>query len=123
VEASRVKILIVEDDVDSGEALMHLLADFGHEVRLVTKPALAAAVACQFLPQVAILDIGLPMISGYELLAVLRVLPELEGCKFFAVTAHAGAGMLERSLAAGFDHHLTKPLPVPHLLRCLQGIA
>jgi len=117
-----VRILIVEDDADSGEALMHLLLDVGHQVRLVMKPALARAAASEFLPEVAIVDIGLPMISGYEVLALLRALPELAGCRFFAVTAHAGVDMLERSLAAGFDHHLTKPLAVPHLLRCLDGL-
>ncbi len=116
-----MKILIVEDDADSGEALMHLLGDFGYEVRLVMKPILAGAVASEFLPDIAILDIGLPVISGYELIRRLRALPELTGCRYFAVTAHVGADLLERSAEAGFEQHLTKPLPVPHLLRCLKS--
>ena len=116
-----MKILIVEDDADSGEALMHLLSDFGYEVRLVMKPPLASAVALEFLPDIAILDIDLPVISGYELIQLLRGLPELRSCRYFAVTAHVGAELLERSAEAGFEHHLTKPLPLPHLLHCLKG--
>jgi len=118
-----VKILIVEDDEDSGEALMHLLADLGYEVRLVLKPSLAGAVATELRPGVAILDIGLPGMSGYELVQILRALPELNGCKYVAVTAHAGVDMVKRSIEAGFDHHLTKPLRVPDLLQCIDGSA
>jgi CheY-like chemotaxis protein len=121
-EPSGVKILIVEDDADSGEALMHLLADFGHEVKLVMKPRLADVAAREFRPDVAIVDIGMPGMSGYELVRVLRALPQLSACRYLAVTAHAGVDMVRRSIEAGFDYHLTKPLPVPHLLRCLDGV-
>jgi len=115
-----MKILIVEDDVDSGEALMELLADCGHQVRLVACPTLAAAASIEFVPEVAILDIGLPKISGYELLDQLRTMPELDGCRYFAVTAYAGADLAQRSADAGFEHHLTKPLRVTQLLQCLE---
>ena len=118
-----MKILIVEDDPDSGEALMHLLADFDYEVRLVMRPSLAEAAACEFLPDVAILDIGLPVIAGYESLCTLRALPVLSGCRFIAVTAHGDVDLRKRSLEAGFEHHLTKPLRIPHLLRCLEELA
>jgi len=118
-----VRILIVEDDADSGEALMYLLGDFGHDVKLVQKPDLAGAVASEFRPEAAILDIGLPGMSGYELIEALLALPELNGCRYIAVTAHAGVDMPKRSIDAGFDHHLTNPLRVPDLLRCLDGSA
>ena len=118
-----MKILIVEDDADSGEALMFLLGDLGHDVRLVRHPTLASAVATEFRPDAAILDIGLPGMSGYELVQLLRAQPELDGCKYIAVTAHAGVDMHRRSFDAGFDDHLTKPLRVPDLLRCLDGAA
>jgi CheY-like chemotaxis protein len=116
-----VKILIVEDDADSGEALMQLLSDIGHEVRLVMKPTLAAAEAIELRPQVAILDIGLPGMSGYELLEVLRALPELNGCRYVAATAMAGVDVVKRSFDAGFERHLTKPLPMDELMRFLES--
>jgi len=118
-----VKILIVEDDADSGDALAQLLLDFGYEVRLVMQPTLARGAAREFLPDVALLDIGLPVISGYEVLAQLRALPELAHCRFVAITAYVGPGIIERSFDAGFEHHLTKPLSIPQLLRCIDGAA
>ena len=114
-----MKILIVEDDVDSGEALMQLLDDLGHEVRLVHCPTLAVAAVAAFVPEVAILDIGLPRISGYELLDRLRRIPALDSCRYFAVTAYAGTDLAQRSAEAGFEYHLTKPLRVGRLLECL----
>jgi CheY-like chemotaxis protein len=116
-----VKILIVEDDADSGEALMQLLTDVGHEVRLVMKPTLAAAAASELRPEVAILDIGLPGMSGYELLQVLRALPELSACRYVAATAMAGVDVVKRSFDAGFERHLTKPLPIAELLGFLES--
>ena len=118
-----MKILIVEDDIDSGEALMQLLDDFGHDVRLVHCPTLVAAAVALFVPEVAILDIGLPRISGYELLEQLRQTPALDGCRYFAVTAYAGTDLAQRSADAGFEYHLTKPLRVAHLLECLGSRA
>ncbi|HYP77684.1 MAG TPA: response regulator [Polyangiaceae bacterium] len=117
-----MKILIVEDDADSGEALMQLLGDFGYEVEWVMCPTLASNAAVQFQPDVAILDIGLPMISGYDLMAMLRSLPQLEACRFLAVSAFVGDEIEQRSSAAGFDQHLTKPLNIPKLLDCLKSV-
>jgi len=118
-----MKILIVEDDVDSGEALLQLLTDVGHEVKLVMTPTLAAAAALELRPEVAILDIGLPVMSGYELIQVLRALPELNGCRYFAATAMVGGDVVKRSVDAGFERHLTKPLPFTQLLRILEASA
>jgi len=115
-----MRVLIVEDDADFGEALVQLLEDFGYEVKWVMCPTLASNAAVEFQPDVAILDIGLPRISGYELLPMLRRLPQLAGCRFLAITAFVGAEVEQRSSAAGFDHHLTKPLRIPQLLDCLK---
>jgi CheY-like chemotaxis protein len=115
-----MRILIVEDDADSGEELLALLTDVGHEARLVMMPTRAAAVAIEFRPDLAILDIGLPVMSGHELIQVLRALPELSSCRYFAVTAMVGGDLMTQSIAAGFERHLTKPLPVAQLLRFLE---
>ncbi len=115
-----MKILIVEDDADSGEALTDLLIAQGHAVRLVQDPERAAAEALEFLPDVAILDIGLPFTSGYDLIEILRALPSLRGCRYLAVTGYVDRHFAERSAASGFEHHLTKPLHWPRLLRCIE---
>ena len=121
-EAS-MRILIVEDDVDSGEALMHLLVDLGHETQLVLNPLQAPAVAIRFRPQVAIVDIGMPVVSGYELIAQLRALPELGACRYVSVSAYAGREVAQRSAQAGFEQHFSKPLALPELLKRLASIA
>lgn len=118
-----MKILIVEDDTDSGEALMHLLLDFGHEVLLVMNPVQAPAASLGFRPHVAILDIGLPMISGYELIAQLRALPALGTCSYLSVSADADHEVALQSERAGFARHLSKPLNVSHLLEELALLA
>ena len=110
------RVLIVEDDPDSGEALMGLLSDVGYEVRLVSRPLGATAESLQFKPQVAILGIGTPLMSGYELIAQMRALPELDGCIYIAVTAYGGAEVARLSFQAGFSHHLIKPFAASELL-------
>jgi CheY-like chemotaxis protein len=115
--------LIVEDDADSGEALKRLLADFGYEVELVMPPAQARAASLGFLPHVAILDIGLPVISGYELVAQLRALPELSHCGYVSVSADEGDDVSRQSALAGFEQHFTKPLRVTDLLAHLAKVA
>jgi len=118
-----MRILIVEDDVDSGEALMHLLSDVGYEVRLVLSPLQAPAVAIAFQPHVAILDLGLPAMSGYELIAQLLALPEIGACRYISVSAYAGRDVPQRSARAGFEHHLSKPLAIAELFARLAVVA
>jgi CheY-like chemotaxis protein len=115
-----MKILIVEDDADSGEALTYFLSERGHDVRLVPSSSLALSAALEFLPDVALLDIGLPVVSGYDLVSLMRGLPELAGCRYLATTAYAGAHWAQRSSDAGFEHHLTKPLQISRLLQFLE---
>ena len=101
------RVLIVDDNHDSAELLSLVLAREGHETRVVHDPREAIPLASAFCPQVAFLDIGLPGMDGFELLEILRTLPELVGCTFVAVTGYeelCGPG------ARGFDAHLVKPI-------------
>ncbi len=116
-----MKILIVEDDADSGEALMYFLCERGHEVRLVLNSCSAVAAALDFLPDVALLDIGLPVVSGYDLIAVMRGNPDLARCRYLATSGYVGSAWEQRSLDAGFEHHLSKPLEIARLLSCISG--
>lgn len=99
---------------------MHLLQDHGHSVQLTQCPQHALLVSAHFRPDAAIVDIGLPVMSGYELVAALNAMNELAGCRYFAVTGFASVELAQESLAAGFEEHLTKPLHFERLLACLN---
>jgi CheY-like chemotaxis protein len=80
------------------------------------------ALAASFLPEVIILDIGLPGINGYELASRLRSRPEFGSPLLIALTGYGQEDDRERSRAAGFSHHLTKPADLEELQRLLAGV-
>jgi CheY-like chemotaxis protein len=116
-ETLQRRVLIVDDDADSAELLVQLLEMRGHEVRSVHSAKRAIAEATEFLPHVAILDVGLPDISGYELAQLLRKTKGLAECRLIAVTGYSGEAALARSKMAGFDLHLVKPVDLETLAR------
>ena len=118
----RLRILLVEDNKDSADALAHLLRRRGHEMYVAHdgKDGLAQARALR--PDVVVLDIGLPELDGYE---VARRLREDRGAKRPLLVAVSGYGQPEdrrRAREAGFDHHLVKPVKLDELERVL-GLA
>jgi CheY-like chemotaxis protein len=119
--ASRRRVLIVDDHVDSAELLSELLSAQGHETRVAHDPSSAIREALELKPQVAILDIGLPGMTGYELLELLRDKPELSECRFIALTGHAEPTDRRRSLEAGFQLHLSKPFDLRAVLSAVAG--
>jgi CheY-like chemotaxis protein len=80
----------------------------------------ALRLARDFLPQVALLDIGLPVMNGYELAAHLRDLPGLAAVRLVAVTGYGQPSDRTRALAAGFHQHLVKPLDIKALEATLE---
>jgi len=115
------RVLIVDDDADSADLLVQLLELRGHEVRSVHSASHAVTEAADFLPQVAILDVGLPDMSGYDLAQLLRKSEALAGCKLIAVTGYSGDAVLARCKMAGFDQHLVKPVDLEALARSVLG--
>ena len=114
-------MLIVDDNHDSAELLAVLLGREGHETRVAHDGEEAIRLARQFCPHIAFLDIALPGMDGYELLSILRVCPELFGCKFVAVTGHE-----ELSPDSGvptFDAHLLKPIDLNAVVRLVLEVA
>jgi len=95
----------------------------GHRALSVNNATQAVAVAVAFQPEVAILDVGLPDMSGYELAQLLRKCEGLANCKLIAVTGYSGDAVLARSKKAGFDMHLVKPVDLELLARCVLGDA
>ena len=105
-----LKILVVEDNVDSAEMLSFVLKLGGHEVRMAHDGLAALETARDFQPQVVLCDIGLPGMNGYEVAQKLRAQPELQQTRFIALTGYGQEEDRRRAYTAGFDYHLVKPV-------------
>lgn len=117
------RVLLVDDNVDAIEMLQVALEAVGHQVAQAADVLKALEVAATFAPDVAILDIGMPVMDGYELATRLRELPSCANCRFIALTGYGQVGDRMRSKAAGFDEHLIKPVNVEHLLAVIEAEA
>ncbi len=115
------RILIVDDNLDALEIMGELLRNCGYEVAVASDPLEALMIAPEFLPTVAILDIGLPVMDGYQLGKELRKQFSLQNLRLIALTGYGQAGDRERSAAAGFNDHLTKPVNVDDLISALAA--
>jgi PAS domain S-box-containing protein len=110
----RRRILIAEDSPDAAEMMSLMLSVKGHEVRVAPDGEQALAIARQFEPQIAFVDIGMPRMDGYEAARQLRALLGRR-VLLVALTGWGQDDDRRRSAEAGFDHHLTKP-PEPDVL-------
>ncbi|MGZ6144154.1 MAG: response regulator, partial [Myxococcales bacterium] len=116
----RRRVLVVDDNEDALEMLEEMLRSAGHEVRSASSGPAALEVARQFRPEVAILDIGLPAMDGYELAARLRAELGTHTPCLLALTGYGQESDRDRSKAAGFSLHLVKPLEASHLLETIE---
>jgi len=113
------RVLVVDDNTDAAEVLGDILRSFGHEVTVATTPLAALEVAPGFAPDVAILDIGLPIMDGYTLGRRLRSHQECSNCRLIALTGYGQKSDKARSAAAGFHAHLVKPVNIQMLQQLL----
>ena len=104
-----LRVLVVDDYPDSAETACALLAMLGHDCRFATSGAEALEEAAQILPDVAILDIGLPDLSGFDLARELRKLYDGRPLFLAALTGWGQPSDRAKAFAAGFDHHVLKP--------------
>jgi len=109
------RILVVDDNADAAEMLLMALELFGCEVRTAHSATAALAVARDFAPEVALLDIGLPDLNGYELARRLRETEVGRRMRLIAATGWGQEKDRQRAFDAGFDHHLTKPIDFERL--------
>ena len=112
--ASR-RILVIEDNADARAMLRHLLEIAGHEVHEASDGRQGFEMALSIQPDVALIDLGLPGLDGYEIARRLRAADERRNILLVAVTGYGSPEDRERSLMAGFDVHLVKPVD-PDLL-------
>jgi signal transduction histidine kinase len=122
IKASPLRILLVDDNADAAETLALLLSCGGHVTRVALSSEAALECAESFEPQVALLDIGLPRMNGYELAQQFRRVPKLKTVRLIALTGYGQAEDRERALGAGFDDHLVKPVDLSALERTLAAI-
>lgn len=115
-----MKVLIVEDNRDAAEALSQSLESMGFEIRIAHEAYEALSVARDFNPDAALLDIGLPVMDGYELARRLR--EERRGIRIIAVTGYGQADDRRRAVEAGFDGHLLKPVDLDQLGEMLSRV-
>jgi signal transduction histidine kinase/ActR/RegA family two-component response regulator len=116
-----LRVLIVDDNVDALEMLSTLVSTWGHQVLAVGDTSAALERGVVFNPDVALLDIGLPVMDGYELAAALRVRVYPSRPLFIAVTGYGQSHDVARSLSEGFAAHLVKPIDADQLERALAG--
>jgi CheY-like chemotaxis protein len=115
------RILVVEDNEDSAVLLAMSLVQMQHDVRVVSNAGDALALVEHWVPDIAILDIGLPDLDGYELACYLRAMPQLSRLRLIALTGYGSTADRDRARRAGFDAHVIKPARMDALRAVLLG--
>ena len=117
------RVLVVDDNVDAAESLMLLLRASSHQARMVHDGPSALAAALEFLPEVVLLDIGLPGMNGHEVAKQMRAqVAALGNVVLVALTGYGQETDRDRSREAGFDHHLVKPADFAKVTQILASV-
>ena len=114
------RVLLIEDNRDARETFRMMLELAGHQVLEAEEGCAGLELLRSELPDVAVIDVGLPGMDGYEIAARFRQDPQSHKVMLVALTGYGTPEARERSRAAGFDHHLIKPLD-PVVLQALMG--
>ncbi len=120
---SGCRVLIVDDDEDTAESLSMLLLASGHEVRMAHDGPAALKAAVDYRPEVMMLDIGLPMMNGFEVAEKLRAQAAFQDTVLVAVTGYGQEKDRKRTKEAGFDYHLVKPAEFSEIQDILVAVA
>ena len=121
--AAQVRVLIVDDNVDAATSLSYVLSLAGYQTAVAHDGTHALELAETLRPSVVLLDIGLPSMSGHEVARRLRALPWGRELRLIAVTGWGHEKDRAKSLEAGFDSHLTKPIDPEVLLQQITQMA
>ncbi|MEX2174099.1 MAG: ATP-binding protein [Pirellulaceae bacterium] len=116
-----LRVLVVDDNVDAAAGMAMLLRASGHETRVAHEGAAAMQAALEFVPQVVLLDIGLPVVNGFQVARSLRREPALAHAVLIALTGYGQESDRQRSQEAGFDHHLVKPVDFAKVQQILSA--
>jgi CheY-like chemotaxis protein len=114
------RVLVVDDNADAAGMLALLLRRAGHTVDVAYSGASAMAAARAHIPQVILLDIGMPRMNGLKVARQFREMSETQDSLIVAVTGHGREEDRERTKEAGFDHHLVKPVSPEQILELIE---
>jgi PAS domain S-box-containing protein len=114
-------VLVVDDNADAAASMAHLLRMVGHEVEVEHDGPAALDHVTRSMPDVLLLDIGLPGMSGYEVAKRVRARPEGQGLRIYALTGYGQDQDRQRALESGFDGHLVKPVAPAELLALIDS--
>ena len=112
-------VLVADDNIDAGDTLALLLESLGVRVVVVRDGMAAVEAASRELPTIAILDLGMPKIDGWEACRQIRALPGGSKARLIALSGWGTPEARAKSVTAGFDTHWTKPAEVTSLIRLL----
>jgi signal transduction histidine kinase len=114
------RVLIVDDNEDSVAMLATMLQALGYETRTASDSPMALKIVSEYTPDIAFVDIGLPVVNGYELAKRLRAIDRLSNLRLIAFTGYGQSADRERAREAGFSFHLVKPLDMNALNEALR---
>lgn len=117
-----MKVLIVDDNIDSAQTSLWMLDLMGHKGTLAHEGVRALEIARDLKPDVVLLDIGMPGMDGYEVCRQLRRMPEMKNKTVIAQTGWGQESDRQKAFAAGFDHHITKPVSLDLLTQLLADV-
>ena len=109
------RVLIVDDNEDGATLLAEALELKGCDIRVTYDAVTALRLAAEFSPDIAFVDIGLPVMDGCELASLLRKIPGLAGLRLIAITGYGQESDRQRTRDAGFDTHLVKPVDLDEI--------
>jgi CheY-like chemotaxis protein len=116
--SNSLRILVVDDNQDTAQSMGELLEILGHQAQVAYDGPKAVEMATAFQPQVVLLDIGLPIIDGYEVARRMRQ-AGLKDAMLVALTGYGREEDREKAHQAGFDMHFTKPIELDALQKVL----
>jgi CheY-like chemotaxis protein len=118
-----LRVLVVDDNVDTAGSLEMLLRESGHDVRTAHDGPAALEAGLDYRPDVALLDVGLPGLDGFEVARRMRLEPLLQNVVLVAMTGYGKESDRLRSQAAGFDHYLIKPARFEKVQEILASVS
>ncbi|HZN54281.1 MAG TPA: response regulator [Candidatus Polarisedimenticolaceae bacterium] len=117
-----MKVLVVDDSPDAAEVLALQLAHEGYTTSYALDGATALRTAATFMPEVALLDLGMPEMDGCELARRLRRMPGLENVHLVAITGFKQPSYRRKSAEAGFEEHLIKPVDLAEVKSAIARV-
>ncbi|MGE0871100.1 MAG: response regulator [Kofleriaceae bacterium] len=118
-----MRIVVIEDNDEARETLREALTELQHQVSAAPDGMAGLELVVDTKPDVALVDIGLPRLDGYEVARQIRLRCDRSAPRLIAMTGYGQPEDRARAEAAGFDHHLVKPVSLDRLQRLLAAVA